>query len=528
MSNNEIEKRLWEAADQLRANSGLKYSQFARPILGLIFLRYADYKFNQAQKELIRASKTKPEKGTMDVYIPRRKKVSPSDYQSKGVIFLPENAQYSYILNLPESKNIGKALYDAMKAIEDENDDLKGVLDIEYSEIEDSVLIALLKLFSKIDFQYNDDIFGKIYEYFLGKFAMGEGQRGGEFFTPESLVKLIVEVIEPIKGRIYDPACGSGGMFVHSTNYVKRKNKDPMNEIAVYGQEKSSETVKLCKMNLAVHGITGDIKQANTYYEDLHESLNKFDFVISNPPFNVNGVNKQKIKTDKRYTYGIPTIDNANYLWIQIFLNSLNENGKAGFVMTNTTNEAIQSELEIRKKIINEDYVNIIISIGTKFFYNVSLACTLWFFDKNKKNPKKTLFLYANNIFHEEDRAHNVFLPEQIEFIANIVRLYNGDELEFTCNSQKMIKEKFPNFKYRDLKGLCKVVDTDEIRKKNYSLNPGRFVGIKIEIQEDKDFYKEIESYYKKYNDLKIEEKDNEQKIIENFKFLMKNRTDEK
>jgi len=525
-NNNEIEKRLWEAADQLRANSGLKYSQFARPILGLIFLKYADYKFTQAQKELEKTSKAEPEKGTMDAYIPRRKKVSPSDYQSKGVVFLPENAQYSYILNLPESENIGKALNDVMKAIEKENEDLKGVLDIEYSEIEDSVLIALLKLFSEIDFRYNDDIFGIIYEYFLGEFAMGEGQRGGEFFTPESIVKLIIEILEPKKGRIYDPACGSGGMFVQSANYVKRLGKIPMNEISVFGQEKTLETVKLCKMNLAVHSISGDISQGNTYYEDIHNSFQKFDYVMANPPFNVNGVNKEKIGSDSRYSYGIPATDNANYLWIQIFCNAMNKNGRAGFVMANTSYNAGGSELEIRKKIISDKKVNVIIALSSNLFHNVSLPCSLWFFDNKKKGTDredKILFIYARNIFFQKDRAHRLLLDNQINFIANLVRLYRKEDisrdynfdiehLNLTKKQIDKLNEAFSTNQYFDISGLCKVENINKVKARNWSLNPGRYVGI----TERPDDYFEISDSLERLN-VKLEDIDEKLRKLSNI-----------
>lgn len=307
---NEIEKRLWESADQLRANSKLKSSEYSIPVLGFIFLRFADYKFTIAKNEI--------EKQHRDVG--SRRGITKADYQARGVLYLPENARFSYLLNLPEGEKIGKAINDAMRAIEAENEDLKDVLPKTYNRLENDVLVTLLKIFSSIPMSIEGDVFGKIYEYFLGKFAMAEGQRGGEFFTPTSLVKLIVEVIEPYHGRIYDPACGSGGMFVQSGKFVERHKKNPSAEISVYGQEKVAETVRLCKMNLAVHGLSGDIRQGNTYYEDIHNSIDKFDFVMANPPFNVNGVDKEKIKDNKRFLYGIPKPDNANYLWIEVFL----------------------------------------------------------------------------------------------------------------------------------------------------------------------------------------------------------------
>ena len=262
----EIEKKLWEAADNLRANSGLKSHEYSTPVLGLIFLRFADFKFTQAKKDLesiIQASGG-------------RRTITDADYQAKGVLSLPDNARFQYLLNLPEEKDIGKEINEAMKAIEKKNDELKDTLPKNYNVIEKDTLVALLKTFSDIPMDLEGDVFGKIYEYFLGKFAMSEGQKGGEFFTPISLVKLIVEVIEPYHGRILDPACGSGGMFVQSAKFVQNHKKKPNEEISIYGQEKADETVRLCKLNLAVHGLSGDIKTGNTYYENAHNCQRTF------------------------------------------------------------------------------------------------------------------------------------------------------------------------------------------------------------------------------------------------------------
>jgi hypothetical protein len=295
MANNhsEIEKRLWASADELRANSKLKSSEYSVPVLGLIFLRYADHKFSIAEKELAG-------KGT------GRRAIGKEDYQAKGVMYLPSQARFSKLLNLPEGENIGKAINEAMKAVEIENEELKGVLPKSYNKIENSTLVSLLKNFSAIPVDAEGDTFGKIYEYFLGNFARAEGQKGGEFFTPTSLVKLIVQIIEPYHGRIFDPACGSGGMFVQSADFIKAHKSTPSVEISVYGQERVDETRHLCLMNLAVHGLSGDIRQGNSYYEDLHASVGKFDFVMANPPFNVDKVDKEKIKDDPRYPFGMP------------------------------------------------------------------------------------------------------------------------------------------------------------------------------------------------------------------------------
>src|SRR5664279_1868047 len=311
MSNNhsELERRLWGAADDLRANSKLKSSEYSVPVLGLIFLRYADHKFAEAEKHL-----SKQGGG--------RRKIGKTDYQAQGVLYIPEKARFASLLNLPEGTDIGKAINAAMKAIETENEDLKDVLPKTYNALEKNLLVTLLKNFSSIPMTIEGDAFGKIYEYFLGNFAMSEGQKGGEFFTPISIVKLIVEIIEPFHGQILDPASGSGGMFVQSAAFVEHHKKS-VNEISVYGQEKVAETIRLCKMNLAVHGLSGDIRQAVTYYEDVHKSVGNFDFVMANPPFNVDKVDKERIKDDPRYPFSIPRTDNANYLWIQLFYSSL-------------------------------------------------------------------------------------------------------------------------------------------------------------------------------------------------------------
>jgi len=514
---NEIEKRLWESADQLRANSKLKSSEYSIPVLGFIFLRFADYKFTIAKDEI--------EKQHRDVG--SRRGITKADYQARGVLYLPENARFSYLLNLPEGENIGKAINDAMRGIETENEDLKDVLPKTYNRLENDVLVTLLKIFSSIPMDIEGDVFGKIYEYFLGKFAMAEGQRGGEFFTPTSLVKLIVEVIEPYHGRIYDPACGSGGMFVQSAKFVEKHKRNPSAEISVYGQEKVAETVRLCKMNLAVHGLSGDIRQGNTYYEDIHNSTGKFDFVMANPPFNVNGVDKEKIRDDKRFVYGIPKPDNANYLWIEVFLSALNGKGRAGFVMANSASDARQSELEIRKKIIENHNVDVMIAIGSNFFYTVTLPCTLYFFDKGKKHTDrkdKVLFIDARNIYTQIDRAHREFIPEQMEFIANIVKLYRGEPIVETQNFASLRdrwREHFPKGKYRDIPGLCKVATVEEIKEQGYSLNPGRYVGVAEKREEDCDFYERLEELNEELERLNLEAREVEERISENVAKLL-------
>jgi type I restriction enzyme M protein len=513
-NHNDVEKQLWKTADELRANSRLKSSEYSVPVLGLIFLRYADYKFTATQKDL-----ESPAAGRG-----RRGAVGKEDYQARGVLYLPRHARNSHLLKLPEGENIGKAINEAMKSIETENPELKDVLPKDYSRVEKDTLVAVLKMLSSIPMDIEGDVFGKIYEYFLGRFAMAEGQRGGEFFTPTSIVQLIVEVLEPYHGRIFDPACGSAGMFVQSAKFVRKHRKNPSAEISLYGQEKVAETIRLSRMSLAVHGLSGDIKQGNSYYEDVHNSRGRFDFVMANPPFNVNGVDKDKIRDDKRYVFGIPTADNANYLWIQIFWSAVNDKGRAGFVMANSAADARGSELEIRKKLIEDCGVDVMIAIGSNFFYTVTLPCTLWFLDKGKRRSDrkdKVLLIDARHIFKQVDRAHREFSPDQIEFIANIVRLYRGEGAESRDGSDKLMREHFPKGKYSDIAGLCKLATIKEIEQQGYSLNPSRYVGVADRKDEDFDFVEKLGELNEELETLNAQAHELEARIAENVEKLL-------
>jgi type I restriction enzyme M protein len=520
----EIEKRLWDAADDLRANSKLKSSEYSMPVLGLIFLRYADYKFTQAE-ETLRATSVQS----------TRRKIGKIDYQARGVMYLPDEARFSRLLNLPEGADIAKAIESAMKAIEKENEALSGVLPKNYAHLDKSLLVSLLKSLNFDLSKAEGDVFGQIYEYFLGKFAMSEGQKGGEFFTPISLVKLIVEVIEPYHGYILDPANGSGGMFVQSAEFIERHKKKPMSEITIYGQEKVDETVRLCRMNLAVHGLDGTIRQSNTYYEDVHHSVGKFDFVMANPPFNVDKVDKEKLKGDPRFPLGLPSNDNANYLWIQIFYSALNKTGRAGFVMANSASDARGSEMEIRKKMIESGAVDVMIAIGPNMFYTVTLPCTLWFFDKGKMQEARSkgqgkesrradtvLFIDARHIFTQIDRAHREFTPEQIEYIANIVRLYRGEDVEtLYATSKQLLKENFPKGRYIDVAGVCKVATIKDIEAQGWSLNPGRYVGVAEREADDFVFAEKLEELNEELEVLNGEARELEDRISENVAKLL-------
>ena len=475
------ETRLWAAADQLWANTGLRPADFSEPVLGLIFLRYADVRFEEAHKALLGKGFEADE-------------LEPTDYQAEGVVYLPESARFSSLLQLTEGDNVGKALNEAMLLIEGGNADLKGVMPRSYNRLPNATLVELLRLLAPLDLA--GDAFGKVYEYFLGSFARAEGSKGGVFYTPSSIVRLIVEILQPFHGRIFDPACGSGGMFVQCADFVQRHHKSATNELTVFGTEKDAKTVKLAKMNLAVHGLSGDIRESNTYYEDPHKAAGRFDFVMANPPFNVSGVDKDRLKEDRRFPLGLPSTDNANYLWIQLFHTALSDTGRAGFVMANSAGDARGSELEVRKKLIQSGAVDVIVSIGSNFFYTVTLPCTLWFFDKGKRHgarKDKVLFVDARPYFKQVTRAIREFTPEQLEFLANVVRLYRGEKPEFETDSEAMLKEKFPKLAYADVAGLCKAATLAEIEAQGWSLNPGRYVGVGERAADDFDFAERLE-----------------------------------
>ena len=507
----EVEQRLWDAADELRANSRLKSSEYSVPVLGLIFLRYADVRFAEAEKQIAR-------QGT------GRRTPGKTDYQARGVMYVPEAARFSRLMALEEGRDLGRAINDAMRTLEAENEDLSGVLPKTYNRLDNATLVELMRLMNRIPMDIEGDAFGRIYEYFLGEFAMSEGQKGGEFFTPTSLVRLIVEVIEPFHGRILDPACGSGGMFVQSARFVERHKQNPSAEISLYGQERVAETVRLCKMNLAVHALAGDIRQANTYYEDLHSSVGKFDFVMANPPFNVDRVDKERLKEDRRFPLGLPRSDNGNYLWIQIFASALGERGRAGFVMANSAADARSSEQEIRRRLIESGCVDVMVAAGPNFFYTVTLPCTLWFFDKGKRDtPRRdqVLFVDARATYRQVDRAHREFTPEQIEFLANIVRLYRGEPPESSEGSEALMQQHFPSDAYADVPGLCRVAAIAEIEAQGWSLNPGRYVGVAARRADAFVFAERLEALNEELETLNLAAHELEARISENVAKLL-------
>ncbi|WP_018402649.1 HsdM family class I SAM-dependent methyltransferase [Marinobacter gelidimuriae] len=450
----QLEDDLWAAADNLRANSDLKASEYSTPVLGLIFLKFADINYQRHEEAIL--SEHQELKST------RREKPLHEIAIAKCGFYLPDHARYSYLLNLPESQDIAKAIETAMEAIEEYKPELQGSLPKdEYYRLTRSaetrlMPFDLLRQFDNIPDDATGDVFGQIYEYFLGKFAMSEGQGGGEFFTPRSVVRLMVEIIEPHGGSVFDPACGSGGMFVQSAQFIEKhceefKAQGEDTSVYVSGQEKSSETVKLARMNLAVNGLRGQIMQGISYYDDHFNSFGQFDYVLANPPFNVDEVSLSGVEKDPRFnTYGIPrkktkaakseqgkeTVPNANYLWINLFATSLKEpsntspGGRAGLVMANSASDARHSEADIRQTLIENNLIYGMLTLPSNMFYTVTLPATLWFFDKGQID-ERILFIDARNIFTPIDRAHREFSEEQIQNIAIISRLHKGRRDEF-------------------------------------------------------------------------------------------------
>ena len=454
-----------------------------------------------------------------------------------GALWLPEQARFSYLMQLAEGEDTGRHVNEAMRQIEAENEALKDVLPKIYQRVGNSVLVELLKLFNSIPLEIEGDAFGKIYEYFLGKFSMTEGQKGGEFYTPTSLVNLIAEVIEPFHGLLYDPACGGGGMFVQSAGFLERRKKEPQRELSIFGMEKVEDTVRMCRMNLAIHCLEGDVVMGNSYYDDPHKAAGRFDFVMANPPFNVSAVDKEKLKDDKaRFPFGMPRNDNANYLWIQLFYSSLNARGRAGFVMANSASDARQSEQDIRRELIEAGVVDVMIAIGSNFFYTVTLPCTLWFLDKGKaatKRKDQVSFIDARNIFTQIDRAHREFSDAQIGLIATLARLYRGEELNgFTFNASDfpqlapaqidLLNSAIKKRKYADVAGLCKVATRDEIIAQGYSLNPGRYVGVtEKDNGSDVEFAEQLEELNEEFEALNVHAHELEEHIAENVASLL-------
>lgn len=527
-----LKDNLWHAADVLRSGAHLAANKYGQPILGLIFLRYADILFKQHKaaidEEFDRLSGTRMEKTKKEIAI------------EKCGFFLPECAYYDFINDAPDTAEKATLVKKAMEAIETENPKMEGVLPKDvYAQLvpeeEPELLSNIVRIFKDIPENCTVDIFGEIYEYFLGNFALSEGKDGGTFYTPATVVRYMVEVLNPQPGdkKFLDPACGSGGMFVQAARYMHNHNASVAEQMKFrcYGVEKEPDTVKLAKMNLLLNNVRGEITEANSFYSDPYNAFGTFDYVMANPPFNVDEVSFDRVKEDPRFnTYGVPrnatkstkkdsdkkeTVPNANYLWIGYFATALNERGKAALVMANSASDAGKSEYQIRKKMIEDGIISQMVTLPSNMFSSVTLPATLWFFDKQKPHTDKKdeiLFIDARNVFTQIDRAHRKFSDEQIKNLGIITRIYNGDTAAFDSliseyksllasapetSDNKEIKtksywqsqidwltERFPEGKYQDVIGLCKAAKLegeDGIIDQDYSLNAGRYVGVVIE-----------------------------------------------
>jgi len=431
----QFETDLWEAADNLRANSKLTSSDYFMPVLGVIFLRHAANRFDAASAQ-IQVDKAA---GKM-----AHRKVQPADYIRRRALWLPETARYDCIMHKASVDPAGlpKLVTEAMTAIEADFEPLLGVLPKDYGIFEAKVLEDLMRLFNSEQVKRaTGDVFGRIYEYFLGKFSIQKAHDNGEFFTPSSLVQTIVNVIEPDHGIVFDPAVGSAGMAVQSSHFIEDHGGDTSRQVIIYGQEKNRDTIRIAKMNLAVHGLEGKIAEAITYYQDEHNLVGKCDFVMANPPFNVDLVDAERIAKDPRLPFGLPGVNkakkvsNGNYLWISYFWSYLSDKGRAGFVMSSQASSAGNDEKEVRKKIIETGAVDVMISIRSGFFYTRTVPCELWHFDRNKPADRKdkVLMLDARNIGQLMKGSRKVyeFTPEQLQNIAAIVWLYRGQRDRF-------------------------------------------------------------------------------------------------
>ena len=435
-----LETELWEAADLLRVDSKVTSQEYCMPVLGLIFLRYAYSRFKFVEGEIL---KNRPMRNG------RVAPVEAEDFKSKSAIFLPEEARYDYLLNLPDSEDMGKAINHAVELIEEQSTQLKGILPKNYTILKNSLLRDLLRIFNNSAFnEIQDDIIGRIYEYFLNKFAPVVAADDGVFFTPKSLVRMIVNVIEPTHGTVLDPACGSGGMFVSSADFIEQYGASANTAMTFYGQEKLDYNAKLCIMNMAVHGLNAKIvsgDEANSFYHDAHNLEGSCDYVMANPPFNVDKVKSETAQNAGRLPFGLPGVNknkeigNANYLWISYFHAYLNETGRAGFVMASSATDSQGKDKDIREKLVATGDVDVMLSVGNNFFYTKSLPCTLWFFDKAKRveNEDKVLFIDARNYYTAVDRTLNEWSEWQMKNLNAIVWLYRGETEKY----KKLIHE---------------------------------------------------------------------------------------
>ena len=630
-----IEKRLWTAADTLRANSTFASNEFFLPVMGLVFLRHAFSRF-LAVKDAVEASL--PSRGG------RVRPATKEDFSQKGAIFLRPEARFDFLVGLPDKADRARAIRDAMSSIEDDYENLRGVLPKEeYQELDNAVLGQLLRTLDPEELRHvSGDVFGRIYEYFLTQFAGQGAHDGGEFFTPISIVSLIANVIEPRSGVVLDPACGSGGMFVQSARVVERGGGNPSDRLTFYGLEKNATTIRLAKMNLAVHGLEGDIRKAITYYEDPHELLGRADFVMANPPFNVDEIDASKVRSDPRLPFGLPGVNkagkvqNGNYVWISYFHSYLAPRGRAGFVMSSQASSAGRDEALVRRRLVETGDVDAMIAVRGNFFYTRTVPCELWFIDRGKPAERRdrVLMLDARGIYRKVTRKIFDFSPDQEENLLAVFWLYRGQTgrfralVEARCRAflaadlapvdafwraagsppppdsaapasvppsdgappaalvaalapeaercrallacveetaraasaaldsegnardaarrRKALEDaraaavdaleaklapwraadwlvrRFPDAVYRDVEGLCKAVTTAEIAANDWSLTPGRYVGVAPEEEDDGDFAETLRSLHAQLRDLDAEAARLAATIQRNFEELLK------
>ena len=566
-----LEAELWESADLLRQGSKLTSSQYCMPVLALLFLRYAYSRFKMVEAEILQS---RPSRGG------RVMPVEPSDFAAKSALYLPREAQYDYLVNLPTNiadaglktkdgqdiNSLGEAVNYAMLLVEAQSEQLTGVLPKSYTMFADDLLSDLLRIFNNktID-EVGGDVIGRIYEYFLSKFAKAVASDDGVFFTPKSLVKMLVNVLEPTSGIMLDPACGSGGMFVQTGDFVNQAGLNANTQMTFFGQEKVEYNAQLCLMNMAVHGLNGKIvsgDEANSFYHDTHNLEGKCDYVMANPPFNVDKVKSESAWAAGRLPFGLPGVNakskeigNANYLWISYFYAYLNDHGRAGFVMASSATDSANKDRDIREKLVRTGDVDVMVSVGNNFFYTLSLPCSLWFFDKEKRaeNRDKVLFIDARNYYTVVDRTLNEWTEWQLRNLQAIVHLYRGETEKYqtllndyrqalgditvasaqatldkqkaeakeaianatrkdkkrieaemkaiedaledtleTARQHEWLTEKFGEGKYKDVLGLCKIATIQEIEEKNYSLTPGAYVGVAEAEDDGVDFHERM------------------------------------
>ena len=436
-----LEADLWESADLLRAGSKLTSSQYCMPVLALLFLRYAYSRFKMVEAELL---KNRPSRGG------RVMPVEPNDFAAKSALYLPREAQFDYLVNLSDDQPLGEAVNHAMTLVEEQSEQLTGILPKSYTMFSDELLRELLRIFNnKTLDEIGGDVIGRIYEYFLSKFAKAVASDDGVFFTPKSLVKMLVNVLEPEQGVMLDPACGSGGMFVQTGDFVNAGGMNANTQMTFYGQEKVEYNAQLCLMNMAVHGLNGRIvsgDEANSFYHDAHNLAGKCDYVMANPPFNVDKVKSESASAAGRLPFGLPGVNaktkeigNANYLWISYFYAYLNDHGRAGFVMASSATDSANKDRDIREKLVLTGDVDVMVSVGNNFFYTLSLPCSLWFFDKAKRleNKNRVLFIDARNYYTVVDRTLNEWSEWQLKNLQAIVHLYRGEQDKY----KSLIKE---------------------------------------------------------------------------------------